>query len=183
MSLFSAQSQQPTPRPVPYVVGTHPNSPSNPHSALATGYNPPSGDLSAPDDLSAVPAREAHVLYGAVVGGPDARDRFWDLRADWAQGEAALDYAAPLLALAAHALAAGAGDPYYTQVAAGAYARVRPAGAPSDAAVQDGCPDHSGLARAAKIAMGVVIGIVGLVFVALAAFWVYTARWHSVKAV
>ena len=59
MSLFSAQSQQSTPRPVPYVVGTHPNSPSNPHSALPTGYNPPSGDYSAPDDLDAVPARAA----------------------------------------------------------------------------------------------------------------------------
>lgn len=26
------------------------------------------------------PANETYVLYGAVVGGPDRKDRFWDIR-------------------------------------------------------------------------------------------------------
>ncbi|KAL7282221.1 hypothetical protein ACG7TL_003690 [Trametes sanguinea] len=143
------------PMSVPYVVGTHPNSPANPHSALATGYAPPNGSLSAPDDLDTVPAKEAYVLYGGVVGGPDANDRFWDLRSDWVENEVALDYTAPLLTLAAQALVRVAGDPYYTQVKAGAYGEVRPSGSPCDAAIQTGCK-HSGLSTGGKIAVGVV---------------------------
>ena len=118
------------------------------------------------------------MLYGAVVGGPDSSDRFWDLRADWVQGEPALDYTAPLLTLAAHALASGAGDPYYTSVAAGKYDAVRPAGAPCDAAIQDGC-GHRELPMAGKIALGVVVGVVGLVLAGTGAYWAYTARKHS----
>ena len=65
---------------VPYIVGVNPNSPSNPHSALASG----GFDL---DKIDSDPVREAHVLYGAVVGGPDKRDRYFDIRSDWPQTE------------------------------------------------------------------------------------------------
>lgn len=64
----------------PYVVGSNPNSPANPHSALASGG----------DDIAAIntsPAEEAYVLYGAVVGGPDRFDRYFDIRSDWPQTE------------------------------------------------------------------------------------------------
>ena len=42
------------------------------------------------DDISqidTVPAQEAYVLYGAVVGGPDPKDRFYDIRSDWVETE------------------------------------------------------------------------------------------------
>ena len=65
---------------VPYVVGVNPNSPSNPHSALASGGY----DL---DKIDSDPPQEAYVLYGAVVGGPDKRDNFYDIRSDWPQTE------------------------------------------------------------------------------------------------
>lgn len=42
------------------------------------------------DDIGAIdtsPETEAHVEYGAVVGGPDKRDRFYDIRSDWPQTE------------------------------------------------------------------------------------------------
>ena len=65
---------------VPYVVGVNPNSPSNPHSALASG----GFDV---DKIDSDPAQEAHILYGAVVGGPDKKDRFYDIRSDWPQTE------------------------------------------------------------------------------------------------
>ena len=42
-----------------------------------------------------------HVLYGAMVGGPLANDRFWDWRDDWIQTEIALDYNAMVPTLAA----------------------------------------------------------------------------------
>ncbi|KAI0356489.1 Six-hairpin glycosidase [Trametes cingulata] len=160
---------------VPYVVGTHPNSPSNPHSAISTGYAPPNGSLSAPDDLDNDPPQEAYVLYGGVVGGPDANDRFWDLRSDWVQNEVALDYTAPLLTLGAQALVWGDSDPYYTQVKAGAYDEVRPSGWPCDAAVQKGCK-RSGLSTGGKIAVGVVVSVVGLILIAMGGYWVWRVR-------
>jgi endoglucanase len=64
----------------PYIVGSNPNSPVNPHSAMASGG----------DDLSKIdtsPPQEAYVLYGAVVGGPDKKDRFYDIRSDWPETE------------------------------------------------------------------------------------------------
>ena len=155
-------------------MGSHPNAPANPHSALSTGAS--ASDI---DNIDTVPLHELYVLYGGVVGGPDNEDRFWDLRSDWAQSEVALDYTAPLLTLAAHVLASGAGaggDPYYTQVRAGAYDEVRPGGAPCDAAVQAGCGHGGGLSRGGKIAVGVVVGVVGLLIVGLGAFWVWHVR-------
>jgi len=65
---------------VPYIVGVNPNSPKNPHSALASG----GFDV---DKIDTDPAQEAYVLYGAVVGGPDRRGRFYDIRSDWPQTE------------------------------------------------------------------------------------------------
>jgi endoglucanase len=47
------------------------------------------------------PNISAHVLYGAVVGGPLENDKFWDYRDDWVTNEVAIDYNAPLVALAA----------------------------------------------------------------------------------
>ena len=33
------------------------------------------------------PPVEAHTLYGAVVGGPNKEDVYFDIRNDWAQSE------------------------------------------------------------------------------------------------
>ena len=38
-------------------------------------------------DINNDPPQEAYVLYGAVVGGPDKFDRFFDIRADWPETE------------------------------------------------------------------------------------------------
>lgn len=156
---------------MPYIVGLHPNSPANPHSALATG--------AAPQDiahLDTVPAAEAHVLHGAVVGGPDRADAFWDLRSDWVQGEPALDYAAPVLALAARALVAGAPDPWYTRLQPGSYDARRPGGLPCDAAVSAGCGGRDW--RVGKIVMGALVGGAGLLVVSLVALWM-VLYWRS----
>jgi endoglucanase len=76
---------------VPYVVGVNPNSPQNPHSAIASGGS----DLS---NINTSPAVEAYVLYGGVVGGPDNADQFWDVRSDWVQGEVSDDAHGVILA-------------------------------------------------------------------------------------
>ena len=47
---------------------------------MASGGN----DLSRIDTL---PPQEAYILYGAVVGGPDDKDRFYDIRSDWPETE------------------------------------------------------------------------------------------------
>jgi hypothetical protein len=65
---------------VPYIVGVNPNSPSNPHSAMASG----GFDV---DNIDTDPAQEAHILYGAVVGGPDKKGRYFDIRSDWPETE------------------------------------------------------------------------------------------------
>jgi Glycosyl hydrolase family 9 len=42
------------------------------------------------DDINHIdtsPPQEAYILYGAVVGGPDKKDRFYDIRSDWAETE------------------------------------------------------------------------------------------------
>ena len=64
----------------PYVVGSNPNSPVNPYSAMASGGN-------NTKEIDTSPPEEAYVLYGAVVGGPDQNDRFYDIRSDWPETE------------------------------------------------------------------------------------------------
>lgn len=65
---------------MPYIVGVNPNSPQNPHSALASGgFNI--------NEIDTDPAQEAYVLYGAVVGGPNRRGNFYDIRSDWPETE------------------------------------------------------------------------------------------------
>jgi len=68
------------PEKTPYIVGVHPNSPLNPHSASASGGNDPG-------TIDSFPAKEKYTIYGALVGGPDKNDRFQDQRSDWRQNE------------------------------------------------------------------------------------------------
>jgi endoglucanase len=51
------------------------------------------------DDISHIdtsPPQEAYILYGAVVGGPDPKDRFYDIRSDWPETEVQYRHHAPL---------------------------------------------------------------------------------------
>ncbi|KAI0053068.1 glycoside hydrolase family 9 protein [Auriscalpium vulgare] len=153
------------PMSAPYVVGSNPNSPSNPHSAMASGGN----DIG---QIDTSPPQEAYVLYGAVVGGPDKKDRFYNIRSDWPETEVALDYNAPMLTLAAMHVLNDTSDPYYTRLQAGAYEQSKPSGQPCDPAF----PCHSGLSSGAKIAIGVVVGLVGAVLLGLAGYYAYQVR-------
>ena len=157
------------PMSVPYIVGVNPNSPTNPHTAIASGGN----DIG---NIDTSPAQEAYVLYGAVVGGPDANDKFWDIRSDWPQTEVALDYTAPLLTLTAYSLLSSSTlqDPFYVTLQAGAYARVKPKGTPCDAAFK--CKGGHGLSKAGQIAVGVVVSVVGLVIVGAVVWFVRAGR-------
>ncbi len=66
-----------------YVVGYGDNPPTEPHHRTAHG--------SWCDDIQ-VPADTRHVLYGALVGGPDANDDYVDDRTDYVMNEVATDY-------------------------------------------------------------------------------------------
>jgi len=151
------------PMSVPYVVGSNPNSPSNPHSAMASGGN-------NIGEINTSPEQEAYVLYGAVVGGPDKQDRFFDIRSDWVETEVALDYTAPMLTLAAMHVLNDTSDPFFTSLSAGAYQQNKPSGSPCDAAIPCGGPK---LPKGAKIAMGVILGLTALVIVGLGATWIW----------
>ncbi|KAF8934292.1 hypothetical protein BGZ58_005808 [Dissophora ornata] len=100
------------PELTPYIVGVHPNSPINPHSASASGGNDPG-------TLDSYPAKEAYTIYGALVGGPDKNDRFEDVRSDWRQNEVALDYNAPFNGLMAYQVMTSKLSPPYVTIAAG----------------------------------------------------------------
>ena len=39
------------------------------------------------EQIDTSPPQEAYVLYGAVVGGPDSKDRFYDIRSDYIETE------------------------------------------------------------------------------------------------
>ncbi|KAL1915381.1 uncharacterized protein VTP21DRAFT_6839 [Calcarisporiella thermophila] len=94
---------------VMYVVGEHKNSPKNPHSAPAHGGRDVSNLLNPP--------QTAHVLLGAVVGGPDKFDQFTDDRRNWAQTEVSLDYNAPYQSNIARMVMYSAKDPFYVVTA------------------------------------------------------------------
>lgn len=162
---------------VPYIVGMHPNSPANPHSALATGASP--ADIA---NIDTVPTQEAYVLYGGVVGGPDAQDRFWDMRSDWVQNEVALDYVAPVLTLAARAIVEGTSDPWYTRLDVGSNEQRKPGGQPCDAAVSDGCTSKGKGWRVGKIVMASLVSAIGMLVLSIGAFWMFLVwRYHNGK--
>ncbi|KAJ4467541.1 9 glycosyl hydrolase [Lentinula aciculospora] len=156
---------------VPYIVGLHPNSPLNPHSAMSSGGD----DITQIDTSPPLSQGNTYVLYGAVVGGPDRFDRFFDIRSDWVENEVALDYNAPMLTLTAMHIVTDDIDPYFTQVGVGANENVKPKGQPCDDAIQDGCSGHR-LSVGGEIALGVVLGVTGLVVVGLLVTWLWILR-------
>ncbi|KAG0004983.1 hypothetical protein BGZ79_007415, partial [Entomortierella chlamydospora] len=100
------------PMKTPYVVGVHPNSPQNPHSAPASGGT----DVG---DIDNSPEIESHTIYGALVGGPDRNDRFEDVRDNWKQTEVALDYNAPFNGLMAYQVMTSKLSPPYVVIPSG----------------------------------------------------------------
>jgi endoglucanase len=70
-----------------------------------------------------------------------------------------------MLTLAAMRVLNDTSDPYFTSLQAGAFASKKPNGEPCDAAF----PCHHGLSKGAKIALSVVLSIVGSAIVAAAA--------------
>ena len=71
------------PRNSSYVVGFGTNSPRNVHHRTAHG--------SWSDNIND-PVTSRHILYGALVGGPDTNDNYTDNRGDFTKNEVATDY-------------------------------------------------------------------------------------------
>ncbi|TKY90885.1 hypothetical protein EX895_000883 [Sporisorium graminicola] len=144
----------------PYIVGQHPNSPQNPHSAMASGGS----DIT---NINNSPPKELHVLYGAVVGGPDKQDRFFDIRDDWPETEIALDYNAPFIAAVVSRIARNVTkDPAFTTSSGAANVA---SGLPTDAAYPH--RGSGGLSSGAKIAIAVVVVVVVLGAVGGVSWW------------
>ncbi|KAG9016351.1 hypothetical protein FRB90_003194, partial [Tulasnella sp. 427] len=158
------------PMSVPYVVGANPNSPSNPHDAKSSGGS----DIG---NIDTDPATSVHTLYGAVIGGPNKDDKFWNIRSDWPETEVALDYNAPFLSLAAYSVMSNTNPSYYTSLAAGSYDAVKPSGTPCDAVLPCGSKGgKGGLSKGATIAIAVIVTVVGLLILSLALWWWFVAR-------
>lgn len=163
------------PMQVPYVVGINPNSPQNPHSAPASGGT----DIA---NINSSPPTEAHVIYGAVVGGPDKNDDFWDERKDWVQTEVALDYNAPMLYLAAWKVATDGNDPYYVRLLSGARDSHRPPGSSRPCSdPNDFCSTNNPyeFTQAEQIAVAVVMGLGGVIVLVLAMWYAFECWRHK----
>lgn len=70
-----------------YVVGFGSNPPTKPHHR--TSHGSWTNNIQQPDS-------QRHILYGALVGGPDANDAYTDDRSNYVNNEVALDYNAGL---------------------------------------------------------------------------------------
>ncbi len=66
-----------------YVIGYGENSPQNPHHRTAHG---------AYSNNIAEPLQTKHILFGALVGGPDSGDNYTDDRNNYINNEVACDY-------------------------------------------------------------------------------------------
>ncbi len=66
-----------------YVVGFGNNPPTHPHHRNAHG--------SWANNIN-IPVKSKHILYGALVGGPDRNDNYTDVRSDFKMNEVATDY-------------------------------------------------------------------------------------------
>lgn len=73
-----------------FIVGFNENSAAYPHHRAASG-------LTKCED----PAPQRHVLYGALVGGPDGQDAHFDVTSDWTYNEVTIDYNAAFVGAAA----------------------------------------------------------------------------------
>ncbi|WP_256758962.1 glycoside hydrolase family 9 protein [Cohnella sp. WQ 127256] len=71
------------PRNSSYVIGYGANSPQHPHHRTSHGSYA---------DSQTVPASHRHVLYGALVGGPNSSDSYTDSIGDYVSNEVATDY-------------------------------------------------------------------------------------------
>jgi len=73
-----------------FIVGFNENSCKYPHHRAASG-------LTKCED----PAPQRHVLYGALVGGPDGSDAHFDITSDWTYNEVTIDYNAAFVGASA----------------------------------------------------------------------------------
>lgn len=96
------------PRNSSYIVGHGNNPPMDPHHRTAHGSW--TDNIQEPED-------SRHILYGALVGGPDSSDSYTDDRGDYVMNEVATDYNAGWTGVAAkmQLLYGGAPDPNFPQ--------------------------------------------------------------------
>jgi len=88
-----------------FVVGFGKNPPEHPHHRTAHG--------SWANSMS-IPEKHRHVLYGALVGGPDSNDNYKDEVSDYVCNEVACDYNAGFVGLLARMYKTYAGSPSET---------------------------------------------------------------------
>ncbi len=80
------------PRNSSYVVGFGSNPPQHPHHRTAHG---------SWCDMQGVPPNHRHILYGALVGGPDSNDGYSDSIGNYTTNEVACDYNAAFVGVLA----------------------------------------------------------------------------------
>lgn len=92
-----------------FVVGFGENPPQSPHHRTAHG---------SWADSQSIPEKHRHVLYGALVGGPDSSDNYTDDISDYVCNEVACDYNAGFVGLMAkmYKMYGGSPDPNFSGI-------------------------------------------------------------------
>lgn len=90
------------PRNGSYIVGYGNNSPQHPHHRTSHG---------SWADSQTVPANHRHILYGALVGGPNQSDGYTDAISDYVSNEVANDYNAGFVGALAKMYSIYGGEP------------------------------------------------------------------------
>jgi hypothetical protein len=90
------------PRASSYLIGFGVNPPKNPHHR--TGHGPWYNNINDP-------VNNAHTLFGALVGGPDATDSYADVRTDYVMNEVACDYTGGIVGILAKMYSLYGGTP------------------------------------------------------------------------
>jgi endoglucanase len=82
-----------------------------------------------------------------------------------------------MLTLAAMHVLNDTSDPYYTRLQAGAYAASKPSGKPCD----DAFPCRSGLSTGLKVALGVVLGFVGVAIIIVGIWYCFRRKGYGAR--
>ncbi|MGB7445405.1 MAG: glycoside hydrolase family 9 protein [Coleofasciculaceae cyanobacterium] len=90
------------PQQISYVVGFGNNFPSQPHHRTAHG---------SWANNKSIPEKSRHILYGALVGGPDKHDNYLDERSNFKMTEVATDYNAGFTGAVAKMYSKHGGEP------------------------------------------------------------------------
>ncbi|KJE93538.1 cellulase [Capsaspora owczarzaki ATCC 30864] len=137
-----------------FIVGFGTNPPKQAHHAGAScplySTNVPCGW-----DVFNANTPNTHIIYGAIVGGPDQNDAYSDVRSNYQQAEPACDHNGPFSSAVAYLVALQAGNPTVVAPTTGAAVATSTGPAPGQTTGSNPAPPVPGSSAAAPAGIAV----------------------------